>query len=118
VVGNLGPFEQNFCANDYTTYSHNVFSGTTCGDPNSKVVGNNFGFTDPLVGGSLDLHLLPGSPAIGAGDPNDYPATDIDGQHRAAAHRVYARPRRGTHDSGRLTRVPTPYCGPRRNVRT
>ena len=82
IVGNLGPFDAAYCENSYTTYSHNVFSNTTCGDPSSKTVGTNFGFTDPTVGGSLNLHLLPGSPAINAADPNDYPPTDIDGQPR------------------------------------
>jgi hypothetical protein len=91
VVGNVGPFDSNFCANSYTSYSHNVFSNTTCGDPSSKTVGNNFGFKDPTQGGSLDLHLLAGSPAIGAGDPQDFPAYDIDGQ---------ARPLGGAPDAG------------------
>jgi hypothetical protein len=91
LVGNVGPFSSSFCENGYTTYSHNVFSDTTCGDPSSKAVGNNFGFADPSVGGSLDLHLLAGSPAINAGDPNDFPAMDIDGQ---------ARPLGGLPDAG------------------
>ena len=29
-----------------------------------------------------DYHLAPGSAAIDRGDPNRYPATDIDGQTR------------------------------------
>jgi len=37
------------------------------------------GFVSP---GALDLHLLAGSGAIGAGDPANYPALDIDGQAR------------------------------------
>jgi len=96
VVGNVGPFNSNFCENSYTKYSHNVFPRTTCGDPKSKVVGSNFGFADPRVGGSLNLHLRAGSPAIGAGDPHDHPATDLDGQ---------ARPRTGAPDAGADERV-------------
>ena len=37
-----------------------------------------------LVEGSFDLRLRPGSPAIGAGNQTDFPATDIEGKRRVA----------------------------------
>jgi hypothetical protein len=39
------------------------------------------GFVDVATS---DLHLLPGSAAIDAGDPLDFPAQDIDGRARPA----------------------------------
>jgi len=90
LVGNVGPFGSSFCERRYTSYSHNVFSRTTCGGRASKVVGNNFGFVDPRVGGTVNLHLRPRSPAIGAGDSNDHPARDIDGQRRPRGLRTDA----------------------------
>ncbi|MCP4714835.1 MAG: tandem-95 repeat protein [Deltaproteobacteria bacterium] len=38
---------------------------------------------DPLFEGPSDFHLSPGSPCIGAGTPNDAPATDIEGNLRS-----------------------------------
>ena len=75
VVGNLGP--QSDCGNGGIVFSHNVFQGIACG-PSDKSVAD-LGFVNPLT---LDLHLLATSPAVDAGDPANFPATDIDGQHR------------------------------------
>jgi chitodextrinase len=77
VVGNAGP--QTDCGNGGITFSHNVFQGTTCGPTDLDV--DSLGFADQS---SLDLHLLAGSPAIDAGDPASFPATDIDGDPRPA----------------------------------
>jgi hypothetical protein len=57
------------------TLSDNVVSGSTsCGS--NSIVTSNFGLA------SDGIHLLPGSPAIGKGDPNRHPPSDIDGQSR------------------------------------
>jgi chitodextrinase len=84
MVGNVGPYYQNDCQPNIT-YSHNVWQGAACG---STDVNAASGFVNP---GTLDLHLLPGSAAIGRGDPANYPGTDIDGD---------ARPLGGSIDAG------------------
>ena len=78
VVGNLGP--QLDCGDGGITFSHNVFQGVACGPTDSDVA--NLGFVD-LFG--FDLHVLGTSPAIDAGDPANFPATDIDGQRRPSS---------------------------------
>ena len=62
----------------------NVIQGGTCG---STDLNANSGF----VSASSDLHLAVGAAARNAGDPNSYPARDIDGQ---------ARPLGGAPDAG------------------
>jgi hypothetical protein len=68
------------------SYSYNLFTGAHCSSTDRSVGG--FGYVDES---SLDLHLAAGSPAIDAGNPNDFPATDIDGK---------ARPRGDAPDAG------------------
>jgi chitodextrinase len=68
------------------TYSHNVWysgSSTTkaCGSTDKALSGGSSAAGYVNVS-SFDLHLTNSSPAVNAGDPNDTPATDIDGQHR------------------------------------
>jgi hypothetical protein len=75
VTGNVGP--QTDCGNGGITFSHNVFQGTSCGPTDRDVA--NLGFVDA---GAFDLHLRADSPAVDAGDPADFPAADIDDQHR------------------------------------
>jgi hypothetical protein len=58
----------------YNVYEHGVPCGPT--DRVGVVL-----FVDPA---NLDLHLRPGSAAIGAGDPDSFPSTDIDGEPRPA----------------------------------
>jgi chitodextrinase len=58
------------------TWTYNVVaSGSACGGTLAAT-----GFTAPP-----DLHLLGGAAAIGAGNPNNRPSTDIDGQARPSA---------------------------------
>jgi hypothetical protein len=59
------------------TYRHNVFTTRTCGTGDRRA---------PRVLRTFDSNwrLLPGSPAIGAADPDDVPATDRDGHARDA----------------------------------
>jgi hypothetical protein len=82
--GNL--FGSRFeCAPEtFGTWRSNVFvdGSVTCGADATLVA--NAGFADPLSG---DLHLLPGSPAVDAGDPDEYPSRDIDGELRASGDR-------------------------------
>ncbi|HEY3184061.1 MAG TPA: choice-of-anchor Q domain-containing protein [Gaiellaceae bacterium] len=76
MVGNVAPADK---CDSRVTYSHNVWLGRKCG-PTDKSV-SSLGFVDAS---KLDLHLRPGSPAVGAGDPKNFPARDIDGQRRPA----------------------------------
>ena len=75
IVGNLGPYSSEFCDSRYT-YSHNVWDGAVCGPTDLNAPS---GFANPA---GLDLNLLGTSAAINAGDPADYPATDIYGHRR------------------------------------
>jgi hypothetical protein len=76
MVGNIAP---STGCDDRVHYSHNVWLGPKCGPTDRSV--RSVGFANPAEG---DLHLRAGSPAIGAGDPADHPARDIDGQRRSA----------------------------------
>jgi chitodextrinase len=75
VVGNLGP--QLDCGDGGITFSHNVFQGVACGPTDKDVA--DLGFVDLFA---FDLHVLVTSPAIDAGDPANFPATDIFGRLR------------------------------------
>jgi len=59
------------------TWSHNVWLSTPCGPTDKQVT--DLGLVDPA---NFDYRLKSTSPAIDAGDPNDFPATDIFGQTR------------------------------------
>src|SRR5439155_24265926 len=59
------------------TWSHNVWLSGPCGSTDLKVT--DLGLVDAA---NFDYHLLPTSPGINAGDPNDFPAADIFGQSR------------------------------------
>lgn len=72
-VGNVAP--RSRCTPGQT-YSHNVWQGAACSATDKNAAA---GFTNPT---STDLHLTTTAAAIGAGDPNDHPTTDIDGQPR------------------------------------
>ena len=92
-VNNVGELVQEAC-NPRITYRYNVWAGAKC-DPTDQQVPpvdlvnpNPLGFLDPI---GFDLHLLPDSPAINAGDPANHASTDIDGQ---------ARPLGGAPDAG------------------
>jgi hypothetical protein len=88
-IGNLGGGWD--CVNGMT-YRYNV--GKKCSTTDKAVSPASstatttapYGWVDPA---NHDFHIKAGSPAIDAGDPNNHPATDIDGQ-----------PRTGTPDAG------------------
>jgi hypothetical protein len=95
-VGNLGDWD---CVPG-VNYSRNV--GKKCGATDKAVspASSNssriaaLGWVNP---GAYDFHLTSGSPAVNAGDPNDYPALDREGlvrdsQPDAGAHEYGARP--------------------------
>ena len=86
IVGNVGP-RGSGCESG-ATYRYNVWQYTSsakCGATDKVVVGSSgtglLGFANPGAG---DMHLTAGSPAIAAGDPGNFPATDYDGQTRPA----------------------------------
>lgn len=76
-----------------STVRFNVWiGGRACGSARRRVRGRMFADRS-----SADLHLRPGSAAIGAGNPDSYPARDIDGDVRPAGRRP---------DAGADERVP------------
>ena len=83
-IGNVGPLSQGECKSGIN-YRYNVWNGARCGSTDKNAPS---GFVNAS---GFDLHLAPGSAAINAGDPNNYPNTDIDGQ---------SRPLGGTPDAG------------------
>lgn len=98
IIGNIfdgfnfgsGDFSCQTLAGASTTFQYNVVqypSGSTCGDSTNKrfLDGSvNSHLVNPVSAtlAAWDLHLLAGSPAIDAGSPTIFPATDIDGQTR------------------------------------
>jgi chitodextrinase len=83
--GNVAPRDWK-CAGGLTA-SYNVWqwsSNSPCGPGDKVVLGSQYGidklgYLNPAGG---DLGLQPGAPGINAGDPGDYPATDINGTKR------------------------------------
>lgn len=87
VVGNLMP-SAGACF-DGIAYRYNVVAGEKCSSTDRSVRSlSAVGFVDPAT---LDLRVRATSPAVNAGDPHDYPPTDIFGHHR---------PRGGRPDAG------------------
>src|SRR5260370_3096249 len=76
-MGNVGPMGSSNCGITGVSYLYNVWTDAKCSSTDKQVA--DVGFVNPSA---MDLHLKPGSPAINAGDPFNYPATDIDGQSR------------------------------------
>src|SRR5207245_2290519 len=91
LVGNLSPLSQFLCDARFS-YSHNVWDGAACG-PSDKNAPS--GFVDAAAS---NLYLLPNSAAIDAGDPTDFPATDIDGRPRVPRGRSGTDRDRGCRD--------------------
>jgi hypothetical protein len=76
IVGNLG--ENPSCQQGSgLTWSHNVWTGRACSSSDRLV--SDLGVMDY---NGFNYHLKLSSPAINAGDPNNYSPTDIDGQTR------------------------------------
>lgn len=84
VTANIAPMQPYGCVAG-VIYRHNVWSNATCGATDRS---GPPGFVDPAA---FDLRLQAGAVAINAGDPNEAPATDIDG---------VARPQGDTPDAG------------------
>jgi hypothetical protein len=63
-----------------TTYSYNVFNGSSCG---SSSINANPGFASPSTN-PVDLHVGISSLVAARGNPNNKPATDRDGRPRPA----------------------------------
>ena len=78
VVGNVGP--QTACGPGIT-FRYNVWTSKTCSATDKQAAS---GFVDPA---NYDFHLAAGSPALLAGDPTEFPATDIDGDFRPTGTR-------------------------------
>jgi len=76
--GNVGPMGSANCGLTGVTYLYNVWSDAKCSATDKQAAS---GFLNPST---WDLHLVLGSAAIGAGNPADYPAADIDGQARVS----------------------------------
>lgn len=83
VIANVAPYHGYSC-DDRISYAYNVWDGARCGatDVNAPLK-----FRDPA---NSDFHLLPGSRAIGHGDPSSFPPRDIDGQRRPQGKRIDA----------------------------
>ena len=64
----------------FTTYSYNVFNGSSCG---SSSMNANPGFLSPGTN-PVDLHVGLDQPGRGRGNPANAPATDHDGRPRPA----------------------------------
>jgi len=75
IEANVGPVGGSCGAQ---SYNHNVFSDGTCGSTDRQAPS---GFLNTSI---WDLHLITGAAALGAGNPSDFPATDIDGQKRTS----------------------------------
>jgi hypothetical protein len=81
--GNILTWSTCDTTGDSSTVRYNVWvGGAACGSNRKRV--RNPGFVD--LGGA-DFRLRPGSPAIGAGNPASYPATDFQGQPRPGGGR-------------------------------
>jgi hypothetical protein len=91
AIGNLGNLGSctGLESGGFTLGYNVVFGSTPCG-ANSKVGANGSFAAD-------GFHLLSSSPAVGGGDPENHPASDIDGQ---------TRPRRWRPDAGADQREP------------
>ena len=83
IVGNLSHWPGHSQPDGYgpcdsrAVYSYNVWRGASCSSTDRNVA--DIG----VVSLATDLHLAAGSPAIGRGDPSNYPTVDIDGDIRS-----------------------------------
>jgi uncharacterized repeat protein (TIGR01451 family) len=81
------------------SYSYNVFDWATCSVTDKAVT--SFGYVNQAGG---DYHLAPGSRAVDAASPSDFPADDIDAQGRPFG----GAPDAGADEFGELSPAPTP----------
>ena len=92
IKGNIARKDTNYSCQANIDFSYNVWTGASC-SPTDRTAP----FLDLFVApGAFDLRLKDGSPAIGAGDPSDYPPADGQGE---------SRPQGGGPDAGADERV-------------
>jgi hypothetical protein len=87
MVGNVAPLQSWGC-DSRVVYRFNVWQGARCG-PTDRDAAAAF-----VNAATLDLRLKPKAPAIGRGDPNDFPRVDIYGRPRPQG----ARPDAGAYE--------------------
>jgi hypothetical protein len=75
IVANIGP-DPKYCDVPGEIFRYNVWEGRAC-DPSDTDAPNGY-----LDGAAFDLRLADGAAAIGHGDPETGPPTDIDGTPR------------------------------------
>jgi hypothetical protein len=80
IKGNIGRKDTNYACQKNASFSYNIWSAAKC-SPTDHRVGLQSTFVDTTPG-RYDLHLLPRSRALGAGDPDSAPRTDIEGKLR------------------------------------
>jgi len=85
IVGNVGTDISGVCGSGVTR-RYNVWSGSNACNTTEKRAATGY-----VSQSGFDFHLTAGAAAVGAGDPADFAAVDIDGQ---------ARPQGGAPDAG------------------
>jgi hypothetical protein len=78
--GQHGFYSNTYCPNTAITWSKNVWVSNPCPGDSPAAPLN---VVDPSIT-VTNLHLNASSGAIGKGDPNNFPSTDIDGQTRTS----------------------------------
>jgi hypothetical protein len=76
MEGNYMPHHDSLCTAG-ATHLHNVYAGGRCSASDVEVDA-----LEVVDAEGFDLHLTPGSAAIGRANPASFPASDIDGQAR------------------------------------
>jgi hypothetical protein len=98
IYGSGSAYPGTFSFGQFQSYNTSTNSGNVWGNPQFADVQTGYSVTPNM----FDFHLLPGSPAIGAGTSVGAPSTDIQGVSRAAS------PSMGAYEyGGSATSTPT-----------